>query len=161
MDKIQAVIRKVLALHPDIKLCIVFGSIAAGKASQGSDLDIAIAAERSLSANEFLELMGEFSSAVDREVDLVDLTAAWGPILKEALSTGLIVQNNDKDLYARLISRMLFNQADMMPYHDRILRERRARFINSVKDCAITAMDAFTDDAGINSRTRRLQGSKI
>jgi uncharacterized protein len=130
MEKIQALIRKVLALHPDIKLCIVFGSIAADKASQVSDLDIAVAAEQSLSAEKYLELMEEFSSAANREVDLVDLTAASGPILKQALSTGLVVQNNDKDLYARLISRMLFNQADMMPYYDRILRERRERFIN-------------------------------
>ena len=51
-------------------------------------------------------------------------------ILKQALSKGVLVQNLDKALYARLIIRMLYNQADMMPYHYRILRERRERFLN-------------------------------
>jgi predicted nucleotidyltransferase len=130
MDKLQELIQKVLRSHPEVKLCVVFGSIAAGKASADSDLDIGVAAAQPLSADEYLELIEEFSSETNREIDLVDLTTASGPILKQALSTGIVMQNSDKSLYASLISRMLFNQADMMPYYDRILRERRSRFIN-------------------------------
>ncbi len=130
MDKIQDPIRKVLNRHPKVKLCIVFGSVAAGKASSESDLDIAVAAEQPLSADEYLALVEEFSTETNRRIDLVDLAAATIPISKQVLSTGVLVQNHDKDLYARLISRMLFDQADMMPYYDRILRERRRRFIN-------------------------------
>jgi predicted nucleotidyltransferase len=130
MDKLQELIQKVLRSHPEVKLCVVFGSIAAGKASADSDLDIGVAAAQPLSADEYLELIEEFSSKTNREIDLVDLTTASGPILKQALSTGIVMQNSDKSLYASLISRMLFNQADMMPYYDRILRERRSRFIN-------------------------------
>jgi predicted nucleotidyltransferase len=130
MDRIQELIRNVLTCHKDIKLCIVFGSIAAGKASTDSDLDIAVAADQPLSVDTHLKLVEEFSAATNREIDLVDLMTATGLISKQALSTGVVVQNHDKDLYARLISRMLFNQADMMPYHDRILQERRRRFLN-------------------------------
>jgi uncharacterized protein len=125
-DSIQSVLRR----HPDIKLCIVFGSVAAGKASADSDADIAVAAEQPLSGNKILDLMKEFSAAMNCEIDLIDLMTATGLILKQALSTGRIAQNLDKSLYARLISRMLFNQADMMPYYDRILQERRRRFLN-------------------------------
>jgi uncharacterized protein len=130
MDKFQELIGKVLNHHPDIKLCIIFGSIAAGKESSNSDLDIAVAAEQPLSADKYLELLEEFSAATNREIDLVDLMTATGPISKQALSTGVVVQNVNKSLYARLISRMLFNQADMMPFYDRTLRERRGRFIS-------------------------------
>jgi uncharacterized protein len=130
MNKLLDPLRSVLLKHPDIKLCIVFGSEAAGKASANSDLDIAVAASHPLSEDIYLELLEAFSSATHREIDLVDLTNATGEILKQALSKGVLIQNSDKSLYARIISRMLFNQADMMPYHDRILRERRERFLN-------------------------------
>ena len=130
MEKLQVLIRRVLHRYPDIKLCIVFGSTAAGKASFDSDLDIAVAAEQPLSGGKCLELIEELSAATNREIDLVDLMTATGPISKQALSTGVVVQNLNKSLYAGIISRMLFNQADMMPYYERILRERRRRFIN-------------------------------
>ena len=107
MHKHRPLIQKVLNRHPDIKLCIVFGSIAAGKASSNSDLDIAIAAEQTLPDDKYMELIEEFSIATNREIDLVDLMAATGPILIQALSTGMVVQNHDKSLYARLISRQI------------------------------------------------------
>ncbi len=123
-------IREVLHRHPNIKLCIIFGSTAAGKDFPDSDLDVAVAASSILSAEKSLELMEDFIAATNREVDLVDLNAATGLVFQQALSTGVVVQNSDKDLYAKLISKMLVNQADMMPYNDRILAERRRRFLN-------------------------------
>jgi uncharacterized protein len=130
MENLLELIRAVLSRHPGVQLCILFGSTAAGNSSPDSDLDIAIAGEKPLSAEEYLELIEEFTDAANRKVDLVDLDTATGPILHQSLSTGIVVQNNDKDLYAKLISRMLFNQADMMPYYDRVLRERRRQFIH-------------------------------
>ena len=130
MEKIRELLLKVLQQHQEIQLCIVFGSTAADRASADSDLDIAVAGEQPLTDDKFLELAAQFSAAANREIDLVDLMAAVGPILKQALTTGMIVQNRRKSLYAQLISRMLFNQADMMPYYNRILRERRKRFLN-------------------------------
>jgi uncharacterized protein len=130
MEKIRELLQKVLQQHEDIQLCIVFGSTAVGRASADSDLDIAVAGEQPLTDDRFLELAAEFSAATNREIDLVDLMVVTGPILKQALSKGMIIQNRRKILYAGLISRMLFNQADMMPYYNRILRERRKRFLN-------------------------------
>jgi predicted nucleotidyltransferase len=130
MEELQEMLLGVLSRCPDIQLCIVFGSAAAGRASPESDLDIAIAAGQPLTADRRLELIDAFSAATTKEIDLVDLMVVSGPILRQALSRGVVVQNRDKNLYARLISRMLFNQADMMPYYDRILRERRKRFLN-------------------------------
>ena len=130
MQALVEMVRGVLRRYPDVRLCIIFGSAVSGKTSPESDLDVAVAADQPLTADRRLELTEAFSAAANREVDLVDLMAVSGPILRQALSKGVVVTNRDKDLYARLISRMLFNQADMMPYYDRILRERRTRFLN-------------------------------
>jgi predicted nucleotidyltransferase len=130
MENLREILRTTLNRYPCVRLCLVFGSTATGKSTAGSDLDVAVAAEEPLSPETRLEVLEALSSATNREVDLVDLMAETGPILKQALSKGLIVQNNDKLLYARLISRMLLAEADMMPYYHRILRERRERFIN-------------------------------
>jgi len=116
--------------HPFIRLCIVFGSTASGRAGAQSDLDVAVAAEAPLSPEARLALLESFIEVTGREVDLVDLTTENGPILKQALSRGVIVRNADRSMYARLISRMLFAEADMMPYYQRILRDRRERFIH-------------------------------
>ncbi len=130
MEGLRATIRELLLRFPEIKLCILFGSTALGKASSRSDVDVAIAAAEALNVDAYLELVEALSAATGRDVDLVDLSVSWGPILAQALSKGIVILNLDTALYASLISRMLFNQADMMPYYDRILRERRERFLN-------------------------------
>ncbi len=130
MEELQAILKGVLSDYPEVKLCIVFGSAASGRASERSDLDIAVAAAQALTPDMCLQLTEACQAATNRPTDLVDLMAVSGPILKQVLSKGRVVQNHDKNLYARLISRMLFDQADMMPYYDRILRERRKRFLH-------------------------------
>jgi len=130
MEKLKESILKVLQCFGDVKLCIVFGSVASGKASNKSDLDIAIAEEQPMQEGRFLELAGAFAEAMNRDVDIIDLNTSTGPILKHALSKGTVILNRDKNLYATLISRMLFNESDMMPYYHRTLEERRKRFLN-------------------------------
>jgi predicted nucleotidyltransferase len=130
MERLQVLLREVLRNFQDVKLCIVFGSAASDRFTPQSDLDIAVAGERPLTGEKLLELAEAFAEAANREIDLIDLATATGLILKRALSTGLVVQNLDKTLYARLISRMLFNEADMMPYFHRTLQERRKRFLD-------------------------------
>ena len=130
MDKLKASILRVLHRFKEIELCIIFGSVASGHASNKSDLDIAIAGKHSFHEGTYLELVAALAESTNREIDLIDLNTANGPILKKALSTGVVILNRDKNLYARLISRMLFNEADMMPYFHRTLKERRKRFLN-------------------------------
>jgi predicted nucleotidyltransferase len=130
MEKLRESILKVLHRFEEIKLCIVFGSVPSGKESIGSDLDIAVAGRQPLSEAKILELVEAFAEASNREIDLIDLNTAAGPIFKQALSKGVVVLNLDKNLYAGLISRMLFNESDFMPYYYRTLEERRKRFLN-------------------------------
>ena len=48
------------------------------------------------------------------------------------IGKGKIVKNENKLLYAQLMARMLFDQADWMPYYNRILQARRKRFLHGL-----------------------------
>jgi predicted nucleotidyltransferase len=97
---------------PTIRFATVFGSVAEGRAGSESDVDVAIAANAPLSREEKISL-----------VERIATTA--GPILQQALTRGRIVKCEDRALYARLILKMLYNQADEMPYRRRILEQRQ------------------------------------
>jgi len=64
-----------------------------------------------------------------KEVDLVDLQDVSGLILEQALCKAVIVKNDDHELYARLLKRLWYNQADMMPYVKQILAQRSTNWL--------------------------------
>jgi predicted nucleotidyltransferase len=124
-------IAKILAGYPAIKLALLFGSLSRNEARADSDLDLAVAATHQLDAGEKICLITDMAQLSGRPVDLVDLQSAGGLILKEALTKGVLIYCTDKNLYAELIKKMLYNQADWIPYRDRILADRRRAWINS------------------------------
>lgn len=120
-----------LARYPAVKLGILFGSLAEGRMTPESDLDLGVAATVPLDTvlkTALIEALGEISG---RPVDLVDLQVVHGPILQQVLTQGKLIYCTDRMLYAALIRTMLFNQSDMMPYYDRILVERRKAWIGT------------------------------
>lgn len=120
-----------LMAYPNIRLAILFGSLARGRARAHSDLDIAIAWSRPLQAQEKRTLIEGLAMVAGRPVDLIDLRTADGLILAQVLTTGKLILCTDRALYATLIKKVLFNDADMMPYHRRILTERRKAWIGA------------------------------
>ena len=128
-NKVTEDITRYLAGRPGINLAILFGSLSRGRAMAHSDIDLAVAMARPLTAEEKLEMIEGLAQIVGRPVDLVDLQSADGLILSQILTTGNILLCNNRTLYAELIKKMLFNDADMMPYRDRILAERRKAWI--------------------------------
>ena len=114
---------------PGIELAILFGSMAAGRADSKSDLDIAVAGSTPLDWQTKAKFIEQLSVIVLRPIDLVDLQTAHGTILQQVLTTGRLLFCRDHGLYARLIRRMLFDQADFQPLVRRIYRERRKRWI--------------------------------
>lgn len=121
-------LREALDGHTDIRQAIVFGSVAAGTARAGSDLDIAVAAERPLSAERRLELIESLALASGRPVDLIDLRTAGEPLLGQILQNGVRLRGSDAE-HAELVRRHLFDAADFLPYVERMLEERRQRWI--------------------------------
>lgn len=120
------------ALKPfaDITLLMVFGSVAAGKATQESDLDIAVLADAPLTAPRKIEIIQALALAIGRPVDLVDLRTAGEPLMGQILQHGRMLLGENAS-YAALLSRHLLDQSDFVPYQTRILRERRERWINN------------------------------
>ncbi|MEA3221343.1 type VII toxin-antitoxin system MntA family adenylyltransferase antitoxin [Immundisolibacter sp.] len=121
-------IRQVLMQHGDIRLAILFGSLAVGRATPASDLDLAVLMQAPLSAETKMALIGDLSLATGRPVDLIDLRTTGEPVLGQILKHGVRLFGSDSD-YAELIKRHLFEEADFMPYRRRILTERRQAWI--------------------------------
>lgn len=122
-------LREHLAGHAEIRLAILFGSAASGRQTFESDVDVAVAARHPLSVSERMALVSEIANATGRAVDLVDLTNASGPIVNRVLATGRVLFCTDRALYAEIIKRALFDEADLAPYRRRILAERRKEWI--------------------------------
>ncbi len=117
-------IRAILERHGNIRLAILFGSLASGRATPQSDADVAILANTMVDAGFRMTLIDELAVALGRPVDLVDLRTAGEPLLGEILKHGVRLFGSDRD-YAELIKRHVFEEADFMPYRRRILAERR------------------------------------
>ena len=121
IDKILEVIKD----YPDILFCSVYGSLAKNKLTNNSDIDIAIAGISPVPPEELAELSIKFSDVCHREIDLVDLQAKSGVLLQEVLCEGKVIFKKSVDLYAKLILKMWYNQADMMPNVRMIWATRR------------------------------------
>lgn len=117
-----------LSGQPGIEAAILFGSLAAGEGSVESDLDLAIDAGHLLTAEEKIGLISALAERTGRPVDLVDLQAAGEPLLGQILRHGKRILGSDTH-YGNLIRKHLFDQADFLPYRNRILAERRRAWI--------------------------------
>ena len=129
MMNLEHQIVKQLVRHPQIKLGVLFGSVARRQARFDSDLDLAVAADRPLDMSEKIALIEDLAQSISRPVDLVDLQLAGGLVLQEILTKGKRIYNTDSHLHAELIKKMLFNEADFMPYRNRIIAARRKAWI--------------------------------
>lgn len=129
-QNIQTTITNILEQFPEILIGILFGSAAEDKLTYKSDVDLAVSGHKPLSADVKKDLHEALAVELLRPVDLIDLQITNGLILFQAITKGNRFYCKDKHLYAELMKKMLFNQADMMPYHNRILKERRERWIN-------------------------------
>jgi predicted nucleotidyltransferase len=122
--------KKVLSEESGLVLAILYGSVATGTMRPDSDVDVALLFDRPLAADQKIELIMRLESELRRDVDLVDLFALNGTILKQVLSKGRVFIQSHPGALAGLVQRMIYNQADMMPYVTRTLVERQKRFIH-------------------------------
>jgi uncharacterized protein len=116
-----------LSAFPELRVVLLFGSRAAGRARAGSDVDLAVLADSPLTAEQRTDIISAVALSVGCPVDLVDLYHAPEPVLGEALKGVRLI--GDAAAYARLVSRHVLDAADFMPLRERILRERRAAWI--------------------------------
>ncbi len=122
--------RELLISEPGVKLALIFGSYASGKFQPGSDVDIAVFFDRPLDVGRRMALAGRLESKLGRAVDLVDIHAISGTILRQILFKGRVLVKKDPMAMAALIGRMIYNQSDVMPLVRRTLEERQKRFVH-------------------------------
>ena len=121
-------LQAVLTRCPKLVLALVFGSVAEGRQSPDSDLDIAVAAKQALTVAEKMAIIAALAEQTGRPIDLIDLKIVAGPLLGQIVRHGRRLLGSDAE-YGRLLSRHVFEQADFMPYRNRVLAERRAAWI--------------------------------
>lgn len=127
-SNLKQTILTVIRSNPAIELAILFGSVAAGKERNDSDLDLAVLAAQPMTVNEKMSLISELAVKIGRPVDLVDLSSVGEPLLGQILQHGVRILGSNIQ-YANLIRKHLFDQADFLPYRNRILSERRHAWI--------------------------------
>ncbi len=123
-------IKGVLENISEIHYAAVFGSLVKNRLTSRSDIDIAVAADQPLKKEVHLQLINSLNNVLSHPVDLIDLNRVSGPILKQALCTGIVVKKTSVESLALLIKKMWYNQADMIPNSLMILRRHCERFIN-------------------------------
>jgi len=121
--------KEILLAEPGLKLALTYGSVASGKMRADSDVDIAVLFDRPLNAEQRMQLTARLEKSLSKTVDLVDLFSLNGTILKQILCKGrVLIRKNPAD-FTELTRQMIYNQADMMPYVHRTLKERQERFV--------------------------------
>lgn len=118
-----------MSRYPSITLAILFGSMAQDRNRTDSDLDIAVASSTPLITQTHIAIVEDLALAVGRPVDLIDLDQTHNPLLQQILTKGRRILCHDRSHYAELILRMVYEEADVMPYYRRILSERRQAWI--------------------------------
>jgi predicted nucleotidyltransferase len=116
-----------LASIPEIRLGLVYGSFANGKATAGSDVDIAIAGDAPFSADLLMRVRGDLGLLFARDVDLIDLSRVQGLILHRAVTRSLVLKR-DPALFADYLCKALAFQEDFLPYLRRMRDAKLKRF---------------------------------
>lgn len=125
---LENTIFRTLQKFPQIQLSIVFGSTAKGKEDSLSDLDIAIMMDKPIGSREKTLIIEALADITGKSIDLIDLKTAGQPLLGQIIKNGVRILGEDT-LYAQLVVKNLFDQADFLPYRNRILDQRREAWI--------------------------------
>lgn len=126
----QNFINQLIALllqFPQIKLALLFGSQVSGNVHPDSDIDLGILTQTPFSADFKLQLMQTVGAKFGRPVDVVDLYHVPEPITGQVLKGIRLI--GDGTTCGNLLYRHLLNVADFLPLQQRILTERRNRWI--------------------------------
>lgn len=126
-SQITSTLQHFLDSHPEIQCAYLFGSATGERFSNHSDIDLGIAANDCLTAEEKAHLCTELESLFQRDIDLVDLHQATGGILRQALH-GVCVLCRDSWVRYRLLRRLIYDQEDMQPIRRLTMQLRRQRF---------------------------------
>lgn len=87
---IIAKLSRFLAGHPSVRLAYLFGSVASGRQTQESDVDVAVLFDGGYTYDTVVHLQGALTDLLRREVDLVALNDC-NPLVAKAATEGILV----------------------------------------------------------------------
>ena len=125
-----AELRDQLGRFPDIRFAVLFGSMAHAAERPDSDIDVAVQADKRLTADERIAITEALALAFNRPVDLIDLRTAGQPLLDQIVSNGIQVLG-PRRYWGELIFRSIMENEDFVPYQKRILEGRRRAWMNN------------------------------
>ena len=120
MDVRLAAIAARLASVPGLRFAALFGSAAAGRATSGSDLDVALSFEhgRSPGFAAQLALAADLSRDSGRDVDLVVLEEAGTVLRREVVRGGLLLWERVPGEFARFRCALAVEWEDFAPFFE-------------------------------------------
>ena len=129
MDK-EELLKKWFINHPEIELAMLFGSYAKGTATKHSDVDIALqlSDEGIICAEKKMAYLNQLSQIVDTMVDIVDLKTVGQPLLAQIMKYGKCLTGS-KEVFTQLAIRNVNSTEDFTPNIERMLKERRKRWL--------------------------------
>ena len=132
MSKQQLIIesRHILQKYPAVKAAWLFGSYAENKARTDSDLDIGLAGEAAELSVIQLDILADFSRAGIDRVDLVILDQADLVMKFEVLHHNQLIFSQDDYDSAALVSLVLREYFDFLPYLERQRNAMKERLLN-------------------------------
>jgi predicted nucleotidyltransferase len=116
-----------LGSKPELQLAMLYGSYSVGKITVNSDIDLGIALAKALTPEERIDYAQELEKLLKIKVDLVDLNQARGLILKEIISANHFLLKRNPDLFAKILLKLWFEEADFGPIRKNIMEVRKSR----------------------------------
>jgi uncharacterized protein len=115
-DSTIEALRRALRGRKDIRLALLFGSRARGRARPGSDADVAVLG-RGL---DLLELAADLSAAAHVEVDVVSLEDPGYPLLNALLRDSIVLHEGERGAAATWRSHALLDAELDRPGYERM-----------------------------------------
>ncbi len=115
----------------DCLLAILFGSMAGGRATINSDVDLALWWRTPLDASTRETVNCGVTARIARPLDLVDLRRANGILLRQILTEGKTLVEREAGLRGRLYVRLMDWETDHAPAWHSMLAARRRRFLRT------------------------------
>jgi predicted nucleotidyltransferase len=109
-------LRGALRGRKDVRVALLFGSRARGRARPGSDADVAVEG-RDLNP---LALAADLSEAAGVEVDVVDLGRAGYPLLNAVLRDGILLHEGERGAAASWRTRAILQTETDRPWFERM-----------------------------------------
>ena len=128
----ESEIRKIFEQVGDVETAYVFGSVATGKDTDRSDIDIAVYLEESFESEKVFDkkisILNNLAKILGEETDLVILNSASFLLKYNVISEGKIIYSSSKTRKAEIESRMLREYLDWSFYEDRHADYRLKKF---------------------------------